>query len=282
MAEESHSAPVNRPPATSNDCGSTADDPQKPGGGKQLQNHGHKRKLQDLSPGPKRGERDMANGFRREVCERCGRLLRRQCHIEAHKKACYGRCNNCQAKNLVCHREQLDSPGTCRSCKEEGLKCEGGSHSHLVAKKSRPCSKCGVSYGANRCRHERVCSGRCSNCQTAGVPCRGRYPSKKLVKGCQTCGENGIPCDRQFVGAEPVRTPETPYVCPWCGQSSQPPLLKRKSMTLHISLCRGKCSRCDEQGIPCERPHNKDVCTACSESGMGEMNVLVHRNQARS
>jgi len=162
-----------------------------------LQSHSHKRKLQALNPGAKRRKRDRVNDFSQPLCERCGRLLLRLCDIDAHKRACYGRCNNCQAKNLACHRENLDVPSTCRSCKEKGLKCQGGSHSHLVAKKSRPCSKCGVSYGANLLRHEKVCSGRCSNCQKAGVPCRGD-PSKKPVKGCKTCGENGIPCDRQF------------------------------------------------------------------------------------
>lgn len=282
MAEESRSAPVNRPPATSDDCGSTTDDPQKPDGGKQLQNHSHKRKSQALSPGAKRRKRDRVNGFSQQVCERCGRLLRRQCDIDAHKKACCGRCNNCQAKNLVRRRENFRHPGTCRSCKEKGLKCEGGSHSHLVAKKSKPCSKCGVSYGANLPRHEKMCSGRCSNCQKAGVPCRGP-PLNKLAKGCETCEENGILCDRQFVGAEPVNTSGTPNVCPWCGQSSQSPLLKRRSITLHISLCRGKCSRCDEQGIPCERTHDKDVCKACSESGTGETCLsTVTRPEAKS
>lgn len=170
MAEELCSAPENCAPARPDDSESTTNDPQKPGEGKQLQNHDQKTKPQASSSSDKRRKKNRLNGFSEHVCERCGQLLRRQCDIDSHKKACHGRCNNCRTNNMVCHRKP-QTLFTCRSCKEKGLKCQGGSHSHLVAKKSTPCSKCGVSYGANLARRKKVCSGRCSNCQRAGVPC---------------------------------------------------------------------------------------------------------------
>lgn len=139
------------------------------------------------------------------VCDRCETAYRDPASHWGHQSRCQGKCDQCAASGVPCHRKR---GRRCQSCIGKGLPCTGHSHAGAVSSVERPCTRCGTMMTDQQLTlHERRCIGKCDRCRELGVSChglRGRL-------GCELCRKDGIRCSKKAPLGRP-RKPRTTEV----------------------------------------------------------------------